>query len=1230
MICPNCQTDNRDTAKFCDNCGTPLQVNCPNCDTVNRPGAKFCDNCGHSLNLSAKPAGRQPTTRPQPAVIDQLIPRDFAAKLEAARHSGTMEGERRVVTMLFCDVVGSTAASEQLDPEEWTEIMNSAFDYMIRPIYRYEGTVARLMGDAILAFFGAPIAHEDDPQRAVLAGLDIVQSVQQYRQDVERDWDIELNVRVGINTGLVVVGAVGSDLRLEYTAMGEAINLAARMEQTAEPGTVQIAEDTYRLVAPLFEFEALGGIEVKGKAEPVQSYRVLGRPKTPGRRRGIEGLDSPLIGREQEFEMLRAAAAGLGKGIGGIACLIGEAGLGKSRLIREVRQHILAEAPGYEESEPAFWHQTESLSYETEQPYALFQRLIRREIGAAADDSPEALREKLNKLAGDLPADEREGLAHVFESLYGLDSTPGRAPLVGEAFKARLYEAMTTLWRQRASIRPLVLICDDLHWSDPASIALLLHLFPLAERAPLLFVCAMRPDKQAPSWRMKQEAKKEFSQRYSEVNLHPLSANDSDLLVSNLLANISDLPPQLRERILEKTEGNPFFVEEVVRSLIESGAVVQDESGGRWQATGKEEAIEIPGNVQAVLMARIDRLEEEARHTLQLASVVGRSFYYRVLARIVEVVERLEGQLLTLQRAELIREAARLPELEYVFRHALSQEAAYNTILLKQRRVFHLQVADSLEALFPGRREELAGALARHFYQGRAYDKALAYYIVAGDEAFRLHAPAEASGHYARALEIFNGNQATAGAETLVYLYTRLGRAYELDNQHDLALANYQEMDDLAARRGDRSLKLASLTAQCIVRATQTPLYDPPQARKLGQEALKLSREIKDQETEARVLWGLLLVEAFGGGDNQKALAYGRRSLSIARELDLREQMAFTLTNLTFVYWNQDQMEEARKANLESRAMWQELGNTPMLADSYTMTHLSQWFAGEIRAVVKTAADALRISQSIGNNWNIASSLMILALIYFDLGEIGAAMKHAQEAKAQGLKAGVANLIYTGDRTTALIYLMLGKLEAAGQLADELFKITDEVAAVFRANYLATIIQIRVAQGDLDEAKQVLEQTYDQFPIEGLTIFQMGVLIPAEAELRLAQGQHEVALAQLQKLIDRERRAGARYYLADALWLKGRALIDLNRLEEARESLREAHVIAQESEARRILWQILATWIDVEDRLGNETEALALRGQTQEVIHYIAEHIEDEELRTSFLSRPEVQSLLAK
>jgi len=367
--CPNCLTPNPESYNFCSHCGTLLVDHCPRCNFKLAREVDFCGNCGLGLTPRAqflwmdsgipshlvrrklsptadgmKRAAEPDTISPTPeppspqSHLDKYIPKEFTAKLEAARARGGMVGERRIVTMLFCDVKGSTAAAQHLDPEEWTEIINGAFEYMIKPVYKYEGTVARLMGDGILAFFGAPIAHEDDPQRAVLTGLDIVSGMTPYREKIKQRWNIDINVRVGINTGLVVVGAVGSDLRMEYTAMGDAINLAARMEQTASPGTIQIAQDTYKLVAPLFEFEALGGIKVKGQDEPVLAYRVLARKSTPSRVRGIEGLEAKLVGRSEEMKLLQSQLSDLERGIGGSVCLLGGAGMGKSRLIRELKR----------------------------------------------------------------------------------------------------------------------------------------------------------------------------------------------------------------------------------------------------------------------------------------------------------------------------------------------------------------------------------------------------------------------------------------------------------------------------------------------------------------------------------------------------------------------------------------------------------------------------------------------------------------------------------------------------------------------------------------------------------------------------------------------------------------------------------------------------------------------------------------------------------------------------
>src|SRR3990170_2237721 len=846
MNCPNCQTPNRAGANFCKHCGTLLVQTCPRCNFNLPEAARFCDNCGLQLVDSGgfiwQPAaqttpvqtpGEQPVFAPRPAApppttalpspvarpsvapspaaqpappsaspsspagesqLQQYIPKELLTKLESARTRGEMVGERRVVTMLFCDVKGSTAAADQLDPEEWSEIINGAFEQMITPVYKYEGTVARLMGDGILAFFGAPIAHEDDPQRAVLAGMDIVAGIKPYREQIKKDHKIAFDVRVGINTGLVVVGAVGSDLRMEYTALGDAINLAARMEQTAKPGTVQIAHDTYKLVKPLFDFEELGGIEVKGKSEPVPAYRVLGRQAIVGRARGIEGLYAEMVGRESELLSLGNVMADLKQGVGRIVCVLGEAGLGKTRLVTETTQ-VFKDLIGPNGD----WYETISLSYETNQAYGLFQRLMRRVKGITYNDPPPVIREKLDSLVRSLAEERRPGATQVFEALFGLESENGGSPLEGETFKQEMFEAMHAWWRAQFSIRPTVLVFDDMHWSDATSIELLRQLLPLTEEIPLVMICALRAERQAPAWQIKTAADEEFHHRYTEVSLLPLSEAESNELLNRLLA-IAELPDRLRASILEKSAGNPFFIEEVVRSLIESGAVVSEErtvdgvTRRYWRATIGEAEFDIPDNLQSLLAARIDRLEEATRATLQMASVIGRSFFHRVLLAVDEASQELDKHLGTLIRVDMIREAARVPEVEYTFRNPLTQEAVYNTILLKRRRGFHRRVGEAIEALYPDRLEGFFGLLAHHFALGGLPDKAIEYYRQASRQAVAVYAYDEAAQNLRAALELIDPGVQSA---INMILFEELADVNRLLRDFTQAISIYQQALDV-------------------------------------------------------------------------------------------------------------------------------------------------------------------------------------------------------------------------------------------------------------------------------------------------------------------------------------------------------------------------------------------------------------------------------------------------
>ncbi len=1265
MQCNNCQTDNPEQHHFCMHCGTLLASKCPRCQFESPEQANFCGNCGLGLTPMAQfawgqawesiPRPRPPRPAPgqvdqagekpvegadRPAAapvpdqsLDQYLPRELRSKLEAARLGGGMVGERRIVTMMFCDVKGSTSAAEELDPEDWTEIINGAFEYMIRPVYKYEGTVARLMGDAILAFFGAPIAHEDDPERAVLSGLDIVSGIIPYREQIQQQWGIDFNVRVGINTGLVVVGGVGSDLRMEYTAMGDAINLAARMEQTAAPGTVQISQDTYRLVAPLFEFETLGGIQVKGKEEPVLAYRVLRRKTAPGRRRGIEGLEAELVGRSQEMARLGTVLADLERGIGRIVCLIGGAGLGKSRLIQELKR-----ANG--QAAALNWYETASLSYETGFPYALFQQLVRLLNGISPADGPDQFWDKIAALTARLPADDESRYTRVFAALFGLPDPSGRPPLEGEAFKHQLYAAMGDIWAVRFSDQPTVLVFDDLHWTDPASIDLLLHLLPAVENTPLVLLCAFRPDRGAPSYQVKQIADSEHHHRYTEISLRPLSAEQSAELVDRLLA-IADLPDSLRQRILERAAGNPFFVEEVVRTLIESGVVVAEDRPENgtvrryWRATSDTVIPEIPDSLQGLLISRIDRLEEETRQIVQMAAVIGRSFYHRVLTEIGKgdtlEAAAVEEQIGRLVRLEMIQEAARVPEVEYRFRNPLTQEIAYQTILLKQRREFHQRVGAAMETLFPDRLTELAPRLAFHFAEGRQAEKALAYYTLAADNAFRLFAREEALENFQQAIAW--AERGGADNQQVIHLYRRSGRTLELLLRHDDALETYQALEALGEQRGDDSLRLAGIAAQ----ATQYYLgqRDYELSLKRSEEALALARSLGDRAIEAHSLWNLLLVSTWL--DPKQALQYGEAGLKIAQERASRpqasnpdlEQLALILLDVSFPLIGEGQIGLARERTVQAQEIFERMGNLPMAATALQRLGVALKMEGEYPQAIKAFERAIAMDQSIGNEGGLFGHYTGLMDVYPFVGDFTAFFSALNAAEPIAVRQGnLPEELFQFYPVVA--YSSLGAIDQVRRLIPPMLQFLEREFPVWPAIFLSFAAQALVQDGDLKTGAELIEKSTMNFDLENLLLPAGPNIIQARAEVARQQGDFEGALDVLETFLQKVRRKGMGRLIPPQLLLMGKVFQQSGRPDEAYAAFQEAHALAREQEARPLLWQICARLAEMEWEKGDASAARALREEARAAIDFMADHAGRDDLRACFLAIPPVQSILSE
>ena len=532
MKCPNCQTENPANAKFCLNCGHAMLRRCTNCQSELPAGARFCMNCGQPVEAAATADDEARRAR-----LAAATPEPTAQKMRAAH----LAGERKVVTALFLDVVGSTALAENMDPEDWTLIMNRAFEVLSRVIIKeYDGAIARLMGDAILAFFGAPLAHEDDPIRAVHAGLRLLEEARKYAAEVRAKNGIEFAVRVGINTGPVVVGEVGSDLKFEYTAMGDAVNLAARMQSAARPMTVLISEHTYRFVAPVFDCTDLGPLEVKGKSEPVRVYEVQKPKAQQGRLRGLAGLESPMVGRAAELNSLIQLSAAVRAGLGRAAVVIGEPGLGKSRLIAEWKSAAMAAAAAEPGAPPELWAEGHCLSYGQGLAYHLLLDLLRSLIGVPATAAEPETRAGLNTLVDEVIGPEAAMevypyLGHLLSLQLEGEAGERIKLLDPQALQNQYLAALRQLLRALAQRQPLVVILDDIHWADPSSTDLLIKLLPLISEAPILLCLVTRPDRDAHGWKLLAAARERLGAGLTEINLSPLSETDSRQLVSNLL-----------------------------------------------------------------------------------------------------------------------------------------------------------------------------------------------------------------------------------------------------------------------------------------------------------------------------------------------------------------------------------------------------------------------------------------------------------------------------------------------------------------------------------------------------------------------------------------------------------------------------------------------------------------------------------------------------------------------
>ncbi|HEY3050134.1 MAG TPA: ABC transporter substrate-binding protein [Gaiellaceae bacterium] len=657
-----------------------------------------------------------------------------------------MREERKAVTALDADVVGSTALAERLDAEEVKLVVGEAIARMVAAVEALGGTVKDLAGDGILALFGAPVAHEDDAERAVRAGLRIADDMAGYGSEVAAGWGVDgFAVRIGVNTGSVVLGPVGGGSRVEYGAVGDTINTAARLQKAADRGTVLVGESTYQLVETLFDWDGPKQLSLKGKQDEVVAYQATAVRSVPGRARGVLGVETPFVGREEQLAAAREAADAVLGGTGGILFITGEAGIGKSRLGAELRTLVeTAESP---QGSP-LWLEGRCVSYGESLPYWPYRDVLREWLGVSLQE-PElrmrvSLRREVERLFGERALEIYPYLGALLGLTLEADAASRLAELSPEAAQYRTFEVVGELITRLAEERPVVLAIDDLHWADATSLQLTEQLLAITDTAAVLVLIKHRPEPDHPSWRVKAIAAERYPHRSRELALGALSGDAHRELLDSLFG-AGTIPPELEQQILDGAEGNPFYLEELVGTLTETGVLVRED--GSWRFDHQAEIV-IPPTVEKVILARIDRLSSDDRDVLTAASVLGRRFGLPLLEGVTGGDGSLQESLNALQRVDLIREARRWPEPEYRFKHALIQEAAYRTLLAADRERLHCRALSWLEAHFSDNRDEVLGLLAYHALAGKSEDKAVLYLTRAGDRARLEWALDEAIGHY--------------------------------------------------------------------------------------------------------------------------------------------------------------------------------------------------------------------------------------------------------------------------------------------------------------------------------------------------------------------------------------------------------------------------------------------------------------------------------------------------
>jgi class 3 adenylate cyclase/tetratricopeptide (TPR) repeat protein/energy-coupling factor transporter ATP-binding protein EcfA2 len=984
MKCPKCQTENPETKKFCRKCGSNLSRICPQCGSECLLEDEFCGECSHALG--EKTAASIDYTQPQ-----TYTPKSIADKILDTRSS--IEGERKLVTVLFADVANYTSISEKLDPEEVHQIMDGCFKVLMDEIHRYEGTIDKFTGDGVMALFGAPVAHEDHAQRACYAALAIQRAIEEYGEKIQKECGVEFKMRVGINSGPVIVGSVGNDLRMDYTAIGDTTNLASRMETNAKPGTVLVSSYTYKIARDFFNFEPLGKVKVKGKKEPLEAYQLIeaGEVETRIEAAVARGL-TRFVGRKREIAALKEAFEKAQSGSGQVVGIVGEAGVGKSRIILELREILPQEEYTYLEGR--------CLHYGGSMAYLPFLHILRSYFDIKEGEREFVIKKKMEEKISQL--DEKlEGILPPLHDILSLKVEDEEyLKLEPQQRREMTFEAIRNLLVRESENRTLIIAVDDLQWIDRTSEEFLAYLLGWLANIRILLIILYRPE-YTHQW-----ASKSY---YSQIGVDQLSTSTSAELVQSILQE-GEIATELRELILNRAAGNPLFMEEFTHTLLENGSIQKKDH--QYVLSTSASDIQVPDTIQGIIAARMDRLEENLKRTMQVASVIGRDFAYRILQTITGVREELKSYLINLQGLEFIYEKSLFPELEYIFKHALTQEVAYGSLLLKRRKEIHERIGKAIEELYPDRLEEFYEVLAHHYSRGESLEKAYHYLKLSGDKATLSYSAWEAFRFYKEAIKVLNELPETAenkrrGIEVRLSMATpMMVLVYPEDSLQIL-----QEGERLSKELGDeRSLaNIYSSTGMYYSLRGESLL-----GRKYAQYCFEEAEKIQDIELMAPIGFDLS-VSYNGAGEFFKVAELAPRVLALL-ESTQRESESFgkginlysaLLSNYGGAMGMLGNFEEGEALCEKGLRFALDIDNLYNIG--WAELTYSAFFAakGDGKNAVDHSLNSVRYFEELQLVLGIGLALTELGLGYYFLGDLETAREHVQKAIDIQSSAGI-------------------------------------------------------------------------------------------------------------------------------------------------------------------------------------------------------------------------------